>query len=135
MPCPNCGGALVGDSYTTVIHCEFTDPEGLEPDANPHYCGAKMPYLLQNWSVTACPRDPYLAPELRSPCLQGKRDGNTIITSWITGKTPEGFICTQNSIYQLGNVDPAYEVQFPNAEQRLLDSLSCIKPDADLPIQ
>lgn len=37
--CPNCGGDLVGDGYTSVIHCEEVDPDPwLEPDANPVYC-------------------------------------------------------------------------------------------------
>ena len=38
--CPACGGQLVGDGYTTVVHCESLDVigEGLEPDAPPVYC-------------------------------------------------------------------------------------------------
>lgn len=37
--CPNCGGDLVGDGYTSVVHCEYVDPDPwLEPDANPVYC-------------------------------------------------------------------------------------------------
>lgn len=46
MTCPNCGGTLIGDGHTMVIHCEFTDPwdqekypQGpFEPDAGPIYC-------------------------------------------------------------------------------------------------
>lgn len=37
--CPSCGGDLIGDGYTSVIHCEEVDPDPwLEPDANPVYC-------------------------------------------------------------------------------------------------
>lgn len=37
--CPHCNGDLVGDGYTSVIHCEEVDPDPwLEPDANPVYC-------------------------------------------------------------------------------------------------
>jgi len=36
--CPVCGGFMVGDGYTTVLHCEGTDPDPVEPDAEPIYC-------------------------------------------------------------------------------------------------
>jgi hypothetical protein len=37
--CPNCGGSMIGDGYTSVYHCEFTDPpEDCEPDSGPIYC-------------------------------------------------------------------------------------------------
>ena len=40
--CNDCGGALIGDGYKTVLHCEEV-PEELysesEPDANPIMCG------------------------------------------------------------------------------------------------
>ena len=38
--CPSCGGSLVGDGYTSVIHCEYVDVigEGFEPDTDPVYC-------------------------------------------------------------------------------------------------
>lgn len=39
--CPRCGGSLIGDGYTTVLHCESTDLETVwnaEPDARPIYC-------------------------------------------------------------------------------------------------
>lgn len=41
MKCPNCGGDMVGDGYTTVLHCESVDlgPEdAVEPDAGPVMC-------------------------------------------------------------------------------------------------
>lgn len=38
--CPNCGGTMIGDGYTTVRHCEFRDVSGecWEPDAGPLHC-------------------------------------------------------------------------------------------------
>jgi len=37
--CPKCGGTMIGDGYTVVLHCEFADvPEGVEADTAPVYC-------------------------------------------------------------------------------------------------
>jgi len=39
--CPHCGGDLIGDGYTTVVHCELADENEVacaEPDANPIWC-------------------------------------------------------------------------------------------------
>ena len=39
--CPNCGGDLIGDGYTSVVHCEYANEESYEncePDAGPIYC-------------------------------------------------------------------------------------------------
>jgi len=39
--CPKCGGTMIGDGYTTVYRCEFTDEnktEGLAPDEGPVFC-------------------------------------------------------------------------------------------------
>lgn len=37
--CCNCGGTMVGDGYTIVLHCEYVDcPEDVEPDSKPIYC-------------------------------------------------------------------------------------------------
>jgi len=42
--CPNCGGRLVGDGYTLVIHCETIDPPSdVEVDARPIYCEFQDP--------------------------------------------------------------------------------------------
>ena len=47
MTCTTCGGDMIGDGYTLVRHCEnVEDIEGLEPDANPVYCVAPVPFLL-----------------------------------------------------------------------------------------
>lgn len=37
--CPVCGGEMIGDGYTVVVHCENVhNPMGIEPDAEPIYC-------------------------------------------------------------------------------------------------
>ena len=39
--CPNCGGNMVGDGWTTVRRCENVDlelVEDMEPDAGPVFC-------------------------------------------------------------------------------------------------
>jgi ribosomal protein L37AE/L43A len=41
MQCPNCGGTIIGDGYTSVLHCEYVDKSSYEyhePDASPVYC-------------------------------------------------------------------------------------------------
>lgn len=39
MTCPVCGGTMVGDGYTMVIHCENAElPVDAEPDAEPVFC-------------------------------------------------------------------------------------------------
>ncbi len=37
--CPHCGGELVGDGYTTAVHCENVDLDmSWEADSGPWYC-------------------------------------------------------------------------------------------------
>ena len=39
MNCPVCGGTMIGDGYTTPIHCENVDIDPwIEPDFGPIYC-------------------------------------------------------------------------------------------------
>ena len=45
MPCPNCGGSIIGDGYMEVMHCEFVDESLLndkEPDSKPIYCFSSL---------------------------------------------------------------------------------------------
>jgi len=84
---------------------------------------------IENWAVVVS--DPYAAPEARRQKLQGEvfghprfPDGTTVTTSSIVGKNWKGHVTTSSgSYYELGQVDPAYEEQFPGARDRLLDSL------------
>jgi hypothetical protein len=38
--CPHCGGSMLGDGYTTVMHCERVDLSSVcaEPDSAPIFC-------------------------------------------------------------------------------------------------
>lgn len=36
--CPHCGGNLLGDGFSVVIHCERVDVWDVESDALPVYC-------------------------------------------------------------------------------------------------
>jgi hypothetical protein len=40
MSCIKCGGTMVGDGYTSVIHCEFVEEDVSDrtPDSGPIYC-------------------------------------------------------------------------------------------------
>ena len=83
---------------------------------------------IENWSIVY--RNIYQAPEQQSPCLHKKvywhpkhKDGTSVITSFIE-KEKNGLIITHSgSKYELGEVDSDYEKIYPNAKQRLIDSL------------
>ena len=52
--CPNCGGDMTGDGYTSVEHCENVEPDpSLEPDANPVYCNYSDDDAYQNLEYQA----------------------------------------------------------------------------------
>jgi hypothetical protein len=87
---------------------------------------------IENWAVIFPPSvSPYTPPELLKQSLQGEifghpkfNDGKRITTSSIVGKNSRNEILTHSgSIYELGQIDPAYEAQFPDAKNKLLSSL------------
>lgn len=44
--CPDCGGAWVGDGFTTAVHCEHAEPLfDVEPDSGPWSCQRTQAYL------------------------------------------------------------------------------------------
>jgi hypothetical protein len=85
---------------------------------------------IENWSIVEKADNPYQAPELRKQYLRGtvynhpiKGDGKLVITSSII-KEEDGYIITNSgSIYELGTVDEEYEKLFPDAKNRLIESL------------
>lgn len=87
---------------------------------------------IENWSVVNVTLSPYSAPETGQPSLQGMVFGHPrfvdvthITTSMIVGKNQENEILTKSgSAYVLGEIDPNYEKQFPDAKNRLLGSLT-----------
>lgn len=38
MICKTCGEDMIGDGYTSALHCPNVDAYDLEPDANPKHC-------------------------------------------------------------------------------------------------
>ena len=46
MSCPVCGGTMIGDGYTTPIHCENVDLDPwIEADFGPIYCIEESPEM------------------------------------------------------------------------------------------
>ena len=89
---------------------------------------------LDNWCVTFHPFDrpsAFTPPECVRKCLHGivtghhkKADGTSVTTSYIERKTQTNQIVTSSgTIYDLGDVDPEYEKQYPGALETLLRSL------------
>jgi len=80
-----------------------------------------MKHITQ-WSICPDPRNPYIAPELRRPCLRGLCEGQRIVTSPLEGgekRDGELVLRTQNTKYVLGEVDAGYEAAFPGARERV----------------
>lgn len=90
---------------------------------------------LSNWAVVHN-SDPYHAPEQHRPHLRGDAKNHPlhppvtdcsthpITTSEIVGKTSQGYVITYSgSLYDLMDIDPAYEEKFPNAKEKLINSL------------
>ena len=80
---------------------------------------------LEQWSIINT-GSPYAGPELVSQRLHGRvyghprfDDGEWVTTSPIKA-VEDGVVTTYSgSQYELGEVDPQYEVAFPNAHERL----------------
>lgn len=88
---------------------------------------------LCGWALVYKESNPYNAPELQSVCLCGNarlhprfRNGENITTSRIIGKTEDGCVRTLNTTYELGLPSDSYEAMFPDAKQRLLNSLEVV---------
>ena len=87
---------------------------------------------LENWSVIRQPKDPYSPPEFWPDRLHGNvyghikfADGEEMSTSTPVRLSEDGLrvVVRSGKEYQLGAVDPEYNILYPNARQRLLDSL------------
>lgn len=84
---------------------------------------------IEQWSVVQGGYDSYTAPELRARHLQGIvqehprfTPGTLITTSSIAGLRGESVVTNSGTLYELGEVDPRYEAQFPEARDRFLKS-------------
>ena len=92
---------------------------------------------LENWAVVI--KDPYVAPELQTPCLAGEvygsekfADGTSITTSGIVGAEGNNTILTHSgSRYELGGIDPEYGKRFPEAKVHLIETAKILKVRRD----
>ena len=94
---------------------------------------------LCDWSVVYGETDPYKPPELQTTLLHGKVLNHPklgtkryITTSFIVGKTNDGCIKTNNTIYELGEPSDEYEKLYPNSKKRLFESLELIEEEEQL---
>lgn len=88
---------------------------------------------LENWGVVSIPSNPCQAPELGIMCLSGEvydsskfKDGTSVTTSEVIGKDGDTVVTYSGSKYELGQPHPTYEEKFPNARERLFNTLSSI---------
>lgn len=86
---------------------------------------------MENWGVVASVNNPYAPSWAQSRSLYGQvynhpgfEDGEYVTTSSVVGKTKEDEVVTlSGSIYQLGQINPDYEQEFPDAKTLMLDCL------------
>lgn len=83
---------------------------------------------IEQWAVVVLPgQSVFMAPECRANALHGFAyghprfaDGEEITTSALVG-VEDGKIRTKSgSVYELGEVDPKYEAEYPGARERIL---------------
>lgn len=86
---------------------------------------------LDNWSIVHTALSPYHAPEKYAGYarLQGLisghpnfQDGLGVTTSRVVAVDGDVLITKSGTRYELGEVDPNYEKEFPNARERLFKS-------------
>lgn len=83
---------------------------------------------LENWSLIVS-TDPYRPPEQMTIHLHGNvfgnkqfPDGLEIKTSSVMGKRNGKAVTKSGSEYELGEVNPRYEREYPNAKERFFVS-------------
>lgn len=90
---------------------------------------------IENWKVVVR-GDSYIAPELMDQCLHGnvfghpkKPDGSEVTTSAIVGwdANTRTVITKSGTHYLCGEIDPEYEKVYPDARQRMVNSLTRVK--------
>lgn len=82
---------------------------------------------IEHWSIVTPDTDPFLAPELRKPCLAGRvfgdprrPDGTRVTTSPIVAVIGEHVLTSSGSEYELGDIDSTYAALYPGARARLI---------------
>lgn len=85
---------------------------------------------IDQWAVIQY-GSPYMAPEQHYQILVGKGDttpeGKLRFTTQIVGKDGEYVVTKSGSRYQLLEVSAEYESLYPNARERIFNSLSEVK--------
>ena len=93
---------------------------------------------LENWCVTPLDQSPYTPPECRAHGLAGNvfghpsfEDGASVTSTEAVAARMEGdnviVVTRSGREYLLGQVDPEYERQFPNARDRVIKSLGATR--------
>jgi len=89
-----------------------------------------MSVKIENWSTCTRKRTPYESPEIHGMGLHGNiyghplhDDGKIVTTSRIVGKRSGLVVTKSGSEYELGKIDAEYDKQFPNALNRLMETL------------
>lgn len=91
---------------------------------------------IENWLKYTHVDDCWTPPELGSQVLHGQvfghpsfEDGERVHTSNLEGWDEEhqAVVTHSGRRYILGQVDPEYETKFPNAKERLIESLKKIQ--------
>jgi hypothetical protein len=82
---------------------------------------AEMETIINNWSTTA----PFNRQLLQGDILNHSKKGDikNALTTEVIGKRGEKVVTKSGTEYTLGEIDPLYEQHFPNAKQRLLNTL------------
>ena len=85
---------------------------------------------VERWCVVSRMEYGFQPPDIGKHCLQGfvhghqfHTDGKGVTTSRMVGRNGNRVVTKSGSEYELGEPDPAYEAQYPNAKERLLASL------------
>lgn len=94
---------------------------------------------VERWCVVSRMDYGFQPPDVPGKCLQGLvmghrlyADGKAITTSRVVHRKGDLVLTRSGSEYELGEPDPRYEAQYPNAKERLLESLEQCAENTDL---
>ncbi len=91
---------------------------------------------LDHWSLRSRPLGRIEPPEVPGVCLFGNvvghpyhLDGKEVLTTAVLHFGLDCVITKSGSEYELGEIDPAYEMLYPGARERLLQALELSMPE------
>lgn len=116
MSCINCGGTMVGDGYSSAIHCENTDPERYwygAPDEEPFYCKHPEPELLYRTQIGEC-RLAFRSEGMWETLMYAIEDGSARITRFEGTLLEDGYTSVSVVVLQWpgGEVEKIKEDDF-----------------------